>query len=40
VSIPVYAIGGITKERLLEIKQAGAAGGCMMSGMMRLHFTS
>jgi thiamine-phosphate pyrophosphorylase len=40
VSIPVYAIGGITKDRLSEIKQAGAAGGCMMSGMMRLHFTS
>lgn len=36
VSIPVYAIGGITPERLLELKVAGAAGGCIMSLAMKL----
>lgn len=35
-NIPVYAIGGITPERMPEILEAGAAGGCMMSGFMRL----
>ena len=34
--VPVYAIGGINMERLPIIMQAGAAGGCMMSGFMRL----
>lgn len=34
--IPVYAIGGITEKRLPQILEAGAAGGCMMSGFMRL----
>ena len=33
-AIPVYAIGGITVERLSEIRQAGAAGACMMSSVM------
>jgi len=33
-SIPVYAIGGVTVERLSEISQTGAAGACMMSGVM------
>lgn len=32
VDIPVYAIGGVTLERMDEILAAGAAGGCMMSG--------
>ena len=35
VSIPVYAIGGISAENIREIKNAGAAGGCIMSGMMQ-----
>lgn len=34
VSIPVFAIGGVTPERLPELLEAGAAGGCMMSGFM------
>lgn len=34
VSIPVYAIGGITKDNLSSVMQYGAAGGCMMSGAM------
>ena len=34
--IPVYAIGGINEERLAKVMDAGAAGGCMMSGFMRL----
>lgn len=32
--IPVFAIGGITPEKLNEVKSAGARGGCMMSYMM------
>lgn len=38
VSIPVYAIGGIhlNPEQLEEVKNCGAAGACIMSGMMRL----
>ncbi len=31
VDIPVFAIGGITPERLKDTADAGAAGGCMMS---------
>ena len=34
--VPVYAIGGINMERLQMVMEAGAAGGCMMSGFMRL----
>ena len=34
--VPVYAIGGITPERLPEVMEAGAVGGCMMSGFMKL----
>lgn len=34
--LPVYAIGGITEERLYEVMDAGASGGCMMSGFMQL----
>lgn len=38
VSIPVYAIGGIRIEevQLQELLDCGAAGGCVMSGMMKL----
>ena len=34
--LPVYAIGGINLERLPQVRKAGAAGGCMMSGFMQL----
>lgn len=34
--VPVYGIGGVTPERLPELIKAGAAGGCMMSGFMKL----
>lgn len=37
VNIPVYGIGGITRENLPEVLKTGAAGGCMMSGFMRMH---
>ena len=33
--VPVYAIGGINMERLPLVIEAGAAGGCMMSGFMQ-----
>ena len=38
VRIPVYGIGGIRadKEQLELLKKNGAAGGCIMSGMMRI----
>lgn len=36
VSIPVYAIGGITPQRMDEVKKAGAAGACMMSEYMKI----
>lgn len=32
--LPVYAIGGITPERLPEVLAAGAEGACVMSGLM------
>jgi thiamine-phosphate pyrophosphorylase len=35
VSIPVYAIGGITKNKYDEIKKAGAKGACLMSECMK-----
>ena len=35
VSIPVYAIGGITPENLKDVRACGAAGGCIMSGLMK-----
>ena len=35
VSIPVYAIGGISRDRLPELKAAGATGCCVMSAWMR-----
>ena len=34
--VPVYAIGGVTRRNLSEVLAAGAAGGCSMSGFMRL----
>ena len=36
--VPVYAIGGIKfdKQQWEELKQKGASGGCIMSGMMEL----
>ena len=35
VAIPVYAIGGIRPERMADVRRAGAAGACVMSGAMR-----
>lgn len=34
VRIPVYAIGGIAAENLAAVHDAGAAGACLMSGLM------
>ena len=34
--LPVYAIGGITMEKMKKVREAGAAGGCMMSGFMKM----
>lgn len=34
VNIPVYALGGITIQRMPEVMECGAAGGCIMSGLM------
>lgn len=34
VKIPVYAIGGIKEENIMQAVEAGAEGGCMMSGFM------
>ena len=38
VDIPVYAIGGINIDdgRREEVKKYGAAGSCIMSGMMKV----
>lgn len=36
VSVPVYALGGINFENARSCLDAGAAGVCMMSGLMRL----
>ncbi len=35
-TVPVYGIGGITKENLPALLERGAAGGCMMSGFMKM----
>ena len=35
VSIPVYAIGGISSENIDDVRKAGAKGACIMSGLMR-----
>lgn len=34
-NMPVYAIGGITMDKLPDILSTGAAGGCMMSSLMK-----
>lgn len=34
VEIPVYAIGGISRENIAQVKKAGAKGICVMSGVM------
>lgn len=38
VHIPVYAIGGIkiSEKQITEVRECGAKGGCIMSGMMNL----
>lgn len=35
VSIPVYAIGGISTENMESVREAGANGVCIMSGFMK-----
>ena len=35
VTVPVYAIGGITPDVLADVRATGAAGACIMSGLMR-----
>lgn len=35
ISIPVYAIGGICPENMGQVRAAGAAGACVMSGAMK-----
>ena len=34
VSIPVYAIGGISSENVALVRKMGASGACVMSGLM------
>lgn len=36
VDIPVYAIGGINENNLKTVMEAGAKGGCIMSGLMKI----
>ncbi len=35
--VPVYAIGGIKESNIGDVMAAGASGGCMMSGFMRIN---
>lgn len=35
VTVPVYAIGGISEENAKEVRKAGASGVCQMSGVMK-----
>ena len=35
VGIPVYGIGGIGPDNVVEIRKAGSSGGCIMSGLMK-----
>ena len=35
VSIPVYAIGGISTDNIASVRGAGVKGACVMSGLMR-----
>lgn len=39
VPIPVYAIGGISLANIASVKEAGAAGACMMSSFMTNAFS-
>ena len=34
VSVPVYTIGGISPANISKVREAGAAGACVMSGLM------
>lgn len=34
VCVPVYAIGGIRAENIMQVQNAGAKGACVMSGIM------
>lgn len=34
--IPIYAIGGIKEKNINTVIEAGATGGCMMSGFMKM----
>ena len=34
ISIPVYAIGGISPENISRVREAGAVGACLMSSLM------
>ena len=36
IDIPVYAIGGISEENIKQVLDCGAAGACIMSGLMKL----
>ncbi len=38
VSIPVYAIGGIDAQNITEVRKTGAAGVCIMSGIMTCEY--
>lgn len=40
VDIPVYAIGGINDENIKSVIEAGAQGGCVMSGIMKFSSTN
>lgn len=33
-SVPVYAIGGINRDNIARVRDAGASGACIMSGLM------
>ena len=37
VNMPVYAIGGISLEKVKEIERTGAYGVCVMSGLMKAY---
>lgn len=39
VTIPVYAIGGITPENIAKVRKCGASGACVMSGIMKCEDT-
>lgn len=38
VNIPVYAIGGINENNIADVESTGAAGACIMSGLMNGSF--